>query len=263
MNFRIFVLSLGWLFLSAPSFAFVHISALKPRLPVSPASPVLTFYWNGDSPPLQKKEELFDGAFADSSDQEMLEAILNLAVNTWNAVPTAYIELKVELSANAIVDENDETFSIVVDAQDSELVAAASLPSFLSNDPNPSERERDPHIIHDCDIALGTHSVSAKSLLKTIVHELGHCLGLGHPHSSYDSIMSYANLSDKAKLSLDDKAGISFLYPEPSESEQVRYLTQCGVAGSQGEATRFWLWLPLLCMFLGSCLRRLRMPDVR
>lgn len=231
---------------STPALAFVHISQLKPRLPISPESPSVTFLWNGDAPDLTEKEDVLDGAFADSSDQDLMAALLTRAMNTWNNVPTAYVILNMEQDASARVDENDETFSIVVEEQDSRAVAAAALPSFMTSDPDPTALENDPKVIHDCDISVSNSSVSAKSLLRTLVHELGHCLGIGHPHSSYRSIMSYSSLDESANLALDDKAAVSFLYPEPGESEDVRYLTSCGVVGGKNSAAGLWLGLPVL-----------------
>jgi hypothetical protein len=260
-------LALAVFFVSSPALAFVHISQLKPRLPVNPNNPTVTFLWNGDAPELTEKEDVLDGSFADSSDQDLMAALLTRAMNTWNSVPTAYVVLNLQQDASAHIDENDETFSIVVEAQDSQAVAAAALPSFMTRDPDPTALESDPHVIHDCDISVSNSSVSAKSLLRTLVHELGHCLGLGHPHSSYRSIMSYSSLDDSANLALDDKAGVSFLYPEPSESEDVRYLTSCGVVGGQQAAGGFWWALPLLIIgarrFLTSGRRNLHDRDSR
>jgi hypothetical protein len=233
---------------SSPALGFVHISQLKPRLPVSPDSPTITFLWNGDAPELTEKDEVLEGSFANASDQDLMAALLTRAMNTWNNVPTAYVILVMEQDATAHIDENDETFSIVVESQESEAVAAAALPSFMTSDPEPSGLENDPKMIHDCDISISDSSVPAKSLLRTLVHELGHCLGLGHPHSSYRSIMSYSSLDESAKLSLDDKAGVSFLYPEPGESENVRYLTTCGVVGGRRSAAGLWLSLPVLLL---------------
>jgi hypothetical protein len=58
--------------------------------------------------------------------------------------------------------------------------------------------------------------------------------------------MSYSSLDESANLALDDKAAVSFLYPEPGESEDVRYLTSCGVVGGKNSAAGLWLGLPLL-----------------
>lgn len=240
--------------ISTQASAFVHISQLKPRLPVSPEQPQITFLWNGDAPPLTEKDGVADGAFAESDDVQLMEALLHIAVNTWTNVPTAYVVLEVERDPSVHIDQNDEIFAIVVEPQDSEAVAAAALPTFITNDPHPSPTERNEHIISDCDITVSDRGVAAKTLLRTLVHELGHCLGLGHPHSSYRSIMSYSTLNDDADLALDDKAGVSFLYPQPGESEDVKYLTTCGSIGGRraGGLAGLVLSLPILAV---SCRR--------
>lgn len=233
---------------SSPALAFVHIHQLKPRLPVSPENPVVDFLWNGEAPELIETEEIFDGSLADASDKEIMAALLNEAVSTWNRVETAYVELQVSENSGATLDDEDEDFAIVVDEQQSKAVAAAATPSFISSDDDgmASSNKRNEHIIHDCDIAVADTQVKAKSLLRTLVHELGHCLGLGHPHSSYHSIMSYASIDgDSAKLALDDEAGVSFLYPEPGQSQEVKALTACGVVGFGG-ASSVWTALLLL-----------------
>lgn len=239
------------------ALAFVHIHQLKPRLPVSPDNPVVDFLWNGEAPELSDKEEVFEGSLADASDRDIMEALLNEAVSTWNRVETSYIELRVAENSGARLDEEDEDFAIVVDEQQSKAVAAAATPNFISRDSDPSPNEENEHIIHDCDIAVADTKVKAKSLLRTLVHELGHCLGLGHPHSSYHSIMSYASIDgEEAKLALDDEAGVSFLYPEPGQSQDVRALTGCGSLGlGAGGARGAWL---LLGLPLVVCLLRHR-----
>ena len=218
--------------LAQPAFAWVHISQLKPHLAVSPNAPTVTFYWNGDAPELELKGEVLEGKYSGSSNAELMAALLEAALGKWNDVETAYVKLLVETNSSVQLDENDEVFSIVVAEQDSKTTAAAALPSFISQDPDPSANEANPHIIHDCDISVSNAKVAAKTLLHTLVHELGHCLGLGHPHSSYVSIMSYASTGNSANLALDDKAGVSFLYPEPGQSLKTRDLTTCGSLGS-------------------------------
>lgn len=251
-----------WALSLAPSiFAWVHISELKPRLPVSPSQPNIIFHWNGDAPELDDKDEVFAGKYSQASNSELMEALLDAAVATWNAVETTYIKMQITTDSSAQMDENDEIFSIVVAEQESVAVAAAAQPSFISQDPNPSANESNPHIIHDCDISVSTAKVSAKSLLRTLVHELGHCLGLGHPHASYASIMSYASSSQGSSLALDDKAAVSFLYPRPGQSQKVQYLTTCGSLGSDASAAG-WAGIltlvPVLSLGLRLLFRRFR-----
>ncbi|MBC7660010.1 MAG: matrixin family metalloprotease [Chitinophagaceae bacterium] len=262
MNFRSLAIGLILSLVLGPQSlkAFVHISPSKPHLPVSPNNPTITFQWNGSAPVLSDKGDVFDGIYADSSDTELMEVLLKAAMGKWNEVESAYLNFEVVLNKNAVTNSEDEIYAIVVEDQDSQTVAAAALPSFQSSNPDDSPLKKNGHIIYDCDISVSTNAVSAKYLLKTLTHELGHCVGLGHPHSDYNSIMSYANSSDTAELGLDDKAGISFLYPEPGVSQKVKYMTSCGVLALRSDddpraeggyrwPTLFLLLLPLLLGF--------------
>ncbi|MBC7531805.1 MAG: matrixin family metalloprotease [Oligoflexus sp.] len=222
---------------SGVASAFVHISSVKPHLPVSPEHPRITFQWNGDAPKLSEKEKVFDGLYAESSDAELMLALLNAAVGKWNDVESAYLFFDVVVNAGVVKDDEDEIYAIVVEGQDSQTVAAASLPMFVSAHPGDSLNKKSGKIIFDCDISVSSHKVPAKELLRTLVHELGHCVGLGHPHSSYHSIMSYANVSSSAELGLDDKAGISYLYPQAGVSQDVQYMTTCSSLGSEGQGS--------------------------
>ena len=92
-------------------------------------------------------------------------------------------------------------------------------------------------IIKDCDITIGDQEQSLGSLALTITHELGHCLGLGHPHTSYKSIMSYSNPERTLELSADDMAGIIYLYPDTAfEADDVEPLA-CGTTGIKFDET--------------------------
>ena len=55
---------------------------------------------------------------------------------------------------------------------------------------------------------------SAKNFVRTMTHELGHCMGLDHPQETVNAIMSYFSDSDEAtRLMIDDKMGLAFLFP--------------------------------------------------
>lgn len=260
MNFKVallhFILCAGAL-QGSRAQAFVHIHQLKPRLPVDPERRDIVFYWNGASPSLKEKQKVLGGEYADASDRDLMQALLEESVKIWNDVPTAYVELVIVEQADAMLDPDDETFSIVVEEQASKAVASAALPSFITQDSDPTETERNPRIIHDCDISVSDSTVEAQSLLRTLTHEMGHCLGLGHPHSTYHSIMSYSSLDQSARLSLDDEAGLTYLYPEPGESQKVENLT-CGTLGGRGGGYAWLYLLPLI--YLGA--RRIR-PGTR
>jgi hypothetical protein len=246
---------LSFALFASNAWAFVHINVVKPHLPVSPDNPTIRFQWNGEAPTLSNKREILDGAYALASDSALMEALLQEAMGKWNSVETSYLNFEFDVNGAAVIDAEDEVYAIVVEKQESKAVAAAALPNFSSKDKGDSPNKRSGRIIFDCDISISSSKVSAKSLLNTITHELGHCVGLGHPHSNYHSIMSYANIGEHAELGLDDKAGITFLYPEPGESQKVRYMTTCGSLGATG-ADVPGAALLLLAPLLGLILRR-------
>ena len=66
-----------------------------------------------------------------------------------------------------------------------------------------------------CDISAETDLLdSAKTFVRTMTHELGHCLGLDHPQETVHAIMSYFHDADEdTRLLIDDKMGLAFLYP--------------------------------------------------
>jgi hypothetical protein len=59
---------------------------------------------------------------------------------------------------------------------------------------------------------------NAEFFIKTITHEIGHCLGLDHPQETTNSVMSYYSSRDTVRFQIDDKMGLIYLYPIDSSA---------------------------------------------
>ena len=68
--------------------------------------------------------------------------------------------------------------------------------------------------LHLCQGTLGY----AIDVHRVVLHELGHVLGLEHPDEAGQTVPALMNryLSDLDTLTLDDRLGAAFLYPQPS-----------------------------------------------
>lgn len=220
------------LLMTTDASAFVLLSGPKEaRLDVSEENPRIVFELSMDPPSIEKKEEFMDGAYADLSDQDFWLMLVQLAMQPWNNVAESYIELDVTFSDQATLNNEDRVFSIVTGKTN--LSSAAFAAPAVEN-----------KSIIDCDINVSDRGSSAKSLAFTLMHEIGHCLGLGHNHSDYSAVMGYARTDRTLTLGLDDEAGLVYLYPL-STIGKPRELAGCGtITGTN----RPQAWLPLLLL---------------
>lgn len=105
-----------------------------------------------------------------------------------------------------------------------------------------------------CSITIATNdSYGYDALGKTVLHELGHCLGLGHSLIP-EAIMSYELEKNSFALDIDDEAALSRLYP--ADGSDPKLPPGCGIATFQPYISVFFLLLlPLLLAFVArSCL---------
>ncbi len=206
--------------------SFVLLGSHKSKLPASEENPIIEFQYHAgsDVPALRKKEEIADGIYADKTDQEMMQILLQIAMDQWNQVRGSYLRMTIVDSAVALERNHEDRLNVIVVEKNTN----ASTAAFATPTTNPDDALE----LYDCDISVSTTPVSALSMLKTLTHELGHCVGLGHPHNNYGAIMSYSRTDRNFHLGPDDKAGAIFLYPDPAyDADKQKELIGCGNIG--------------------------------
>lgn len=86
---------------------------------------------------------------------------------------------------------------------------------------------------------------SQNSVAKTILHELGHCVGLGHSLIP-EAIMSYQLAKNQFALDIDDEAAVTRLYPASGDEPKLPPGCSIGVMRSNYPAALVFLLLPPL-----------------
>lgn len=208
---------------------FVLLSDHKASLPVTPEAPTLTFVWDGNAPTITAKEKFMDGRYKDLDDKAAMAAIIAEAMGLWNSVPGSFVVLAVSEGEGASMNPEDLRFSIVTEHNANASSAAFAVPRWTDSSPE---------TIADCDVTISDRSTEAKSLAYTLAHELGHCLGLGHVHTNYNSIMGYSRTAYDFRLGADDKAGVIYLYPDPSLVEAKPKELICGAIGGSASTQK-------------------------
>jgi hypothetical protein len=229
---------------------FVLLGKNKATLPVTPDDPNIDFYYDpaGEVPSLSDKEEILNGAYASYSDQEIMPVLLQLAMDQWNSIRGSYLRMNLVASTTTPQRSRTDRINVILAEKNSNVSTAA----FATPENNPDNADE----IYDCDISVSLTGVSAQSFLETVTHELGHCVGLGHPHNNYGAIMSYSRGGKSYKLGADDKAGAIFLYPDPDYvSGEPKELIGCGSVGYRYGGTPWGLAF-LLLLPLCACLVR-------
>lgn len=234
---RRFLLLLLWPFLNG----FVLLSGPEEaRLPVSPDTPTLTFHVSPDHPKFDKKDEFLGGSYKDLNDDAFWEALVRETMDIWNRVEGSYIRLDVAIDPAATKDPEDGVFSIV----------PGDLPATAAAAAHPKVDKGD---ITDCDIQVAKTKTTARELAFTILHELGHCLGLGHNHTNYNAVMGYSRKSRSLYLAADDKAGVIYLYRDPATREPQEEIA-CGRIPGRGGSP--WMFLIIVAPLLATVVRR-------
>jgi hypothetical protein len=195
---------------------YVFLSAHKPRLEAQDGRNFY-FYLTPETPRFIDKDDFEDGAYADRTDAQTFALLVERAMSVWNEIPGLGIQLKLAEEVSGKIDETDNRFSIGIGKINS---VASGLAYPLSDDSDLSR-------IRDCDIQVGEDITSIPVFIFVMIHELGHCLGLGHNHSDPSAIMGYWQPRGVVQLGLDDMAGVLSLYP-PRAGERTNNFAPCG-----------------------------------
>jgi len=140
---------------------------------------------------------------------------------TWDIVVDSVFD-DIDNVANSFIDIADSTrdtdYNATIGAQRTIYVCFASLTAQGGE----AKQDLDGSKVIGCDIKLKSKIMdSTKDFVRTLTHEIGHCLGLDHPQETEHAIMSYYGDKDKPRLQMDDKMGLIYLYPEnPTYSKE-------------------------------------------
>ncbi|MFK7826527.1 MAG: matrixin family metalloprotease [Oligoflexales bacterium] len=164
---------------------------------------------------------------------------ISRAANMWGGIGASSLALS--------WTQNDQNAQITLHLQssinDSSFSAGYAEFDELGDDGEP---------LHCSIFVLISQSFSYTSIAKTILHEFGHCLGLGHSLIP-EAIMSYHLDKNSFRLDLDDIAAIVRLYPQQGGSQVA---PGCGIGIVSHRKNRYLLLLLLAFPLVLSLLHR-------
>ncbi len=135
---------------------------------------------------------------SDENDILNFESLIEESANLWSSTPNSYFRY-----ARA---SDDVTAQVTINIERSIAGSAASSGYAIF------DKYKDQKPEHCSIFILIDDNISTTSIAKTILHEFGHCLGLGHSLIP-EAIMSYQLDKNFFGLDIDDQAAVSRLYP--------------------------------------------------
>lgn len=239
--------------------SFVLLGLHEARLDITEDDPAVMFYWSGTTE-VEGLDIYRDGVYQEASTDEALKGIISHALDHWSQVEGSFLEF--QLMPEPIEDSSEKD-----DILDGKHVITLMGEGPVSGWSLPFSAPDNLSIISDCTVGIQGNPIHAYMLEMVITHELGHCMGLGHPHTSVHAIMSYNSKHsalgvglfrmEGVQLSVSDKAGATYLYPKSTAKGYTTPFHTCGSLGqarpldaSDASAMRWlWIFLPLLGVF--------------
>lgn len=225
-SFLVRMIVIGFFFSKEAAFAYptpVDFNGRLSRWNIDPENPVVTFE-------VFAEDTIMRLAYVD---------VVKEAAGVWNSVHGSYVDLAPVAGA--------ETAKITIH-YDLAIAGGDSSAGYAEFD------STDEHGPKHCMIHIAAPTgIDWTALGKTTLHELGHCLGLGHSVVP-ESIMSYRLDVNGFSLALDDEAALSRLYP--ADGSTPKKPPGCTVGASRPNQFKILLALLLLPSLAGLLRKR-------
>jgi hypothetical protein len=176
-----------------------------------------------EDPPITYKIEA-----ASAQDLSVYAGIVEDAASLWSEIPESYFKYA------AATDDETPQVTLHLDHAIDGGDYSAGYTIFDEYDGTKPKH---------CSIFVQLSGASYGSIGKTVLHELGHCVGLGHSLIP-QAIMSYSLEKNSFALDLDDEAATSRLYP--ASGHAARLPPGCAMGAARAGQTAPWLVLAAL-----------------
>ncbi|MGE0171233.1 MAG: matrixin family metalloprotease [Oligoflexales bacterium] len=213
---RYFYALIGWFLFQGAAWAYptpVDFEGDLQRWDIALDDPVIYYF---------VKDEDGDG-------QDSYGFYVEQAAEKWTEVDSSYIVLE------RVAEEEDAQIVVNLKANIEESAFSSGFAAYTKEDDR----------LVRCEIEImKSNSIGVEDFSKTALHELGHCVGLGHSLIP-EAIMSYQVESNKFELDLDDIAGVSRLYPSDGSTPKIPKGCAVGPRGMTSSFTLAWFFVPL------------------